>query len=870
MAENAPPPPEPAPPPAQPASPPPAPRKPPAGWRTGAARARRAPPVVTAGAWRKTLLAGALLALTGAAIGWLLNLRPTERPVFRAIVVSQYGPGQPARPFAERDREALRTAFGGEAPRQFEVQQAELVRLAITELRELAASRLVVYVRSLATCRDGKVYLLTAPGGGPAGGIPLTDLLAAVDRRGAGRCLLLLDLSAPAADPRRGVPPEDVADGVNGEVAARGDAGALVLCSCKRGQESLPAEPWQLSAFARFVAEGLAGEADGWAADGAYHPDQCDRKVSAAELGHFVSWHVDKWAWDTRRAHQTPRLFGPGAEEFIVAFTGDAPADKSADDKPADELPAYPGWLLENWQLRDRWRAGDTFRYCPRAFRALEVVLARADECWRHGDTVTAETYLRPEAAKLQAPVADAEPRLRAAAAPSLAGSGLSADERTAAKESARTLNDLLDGQAAKPDADPSKKKPPELPDAWKKLTPRVRAAAVFLAAVDVPPVRERAASLRELLPRDYDARFAETLLLERIAGWQWSYDEKTWTRDKVTALLLAVQQEEEAAAGDPGAVLAVREALDELAVRRRRLEASPEPDGAGLDRLRGDAADLAGRVAKLGSARAALEEAAVFLPACAPYVAARNDPDLSDAWAKAVAAARDLYGLLGGADAARRSDELAGARNELVFRLGKLRGPFTRDVVGKRLKNPEKPEDLRELLRLSDSPLPAAADRAALTAAVWERAKALGNKDKADAEAPDPNAAAAEAPDPIAAARYRGITRDLLALAGVETAGDAARALRELPARLRREPTEAAVRTGVAVYPFDDLPDERFADPATVVRERELREYRAWLTRRCDAEVEAYRAENYDRNGYKNEPSAAFFRRARERLSGG
>src|SRR5262249_30395509 len=149
-----------------------------------------------------------------------------------------------------------------------------------------------------------------------------------------------------------------------------------VLCSCARDQKPLPAEPWGRSAFAHFLAEGLAGAADGWAADGGGHAT--NGSVTLGGLAAFVNHKVDDWAWYTRGARQTPLLIGPehGADGFVLT---EGPVKLPEAAPPPDE---YPKWLRDGWEKRDQWYKDGVFRVAPRAYRALEAELTRAEQRW--------------------------------------------------------------------------------------------------------------------------------------------------------------------------------------------------------------------------------------------------------------------------------------------------------------------------------------------------------------------------------------------------------------------------------------------------------------------------------------------------------
>jgi hypothetical protein len=803
--------------------------------------------------------------LVGAAIGMVFWLKPVPPPDFRTLVVTEYvSPLFPALPFAENDANSL------PGRHQFERQQADRIRPALENLKLVDTETAVFYFRSLAALHDGRVYLLPADASPdrPADWLPLGDLLAAADACASRHTLLLLDVAAPPADPRRGVTAQKVAAAVEKEVRSRSDARASVLCSCTAGQEPLPADPWAQSAFIHFVAEGLAGAADGQG------PDHVQNgRVELVELAAFVRAKVDDWAWFTRRTRQTPELFGPekADRQFALAAVG---RDVHAADQQGDEQdrpPEYPKWLLEGWQLRDQWTRDQVFRVAPRAYRALDAYLTRAEQRWRGGRTaaVVEEDLVGP-LRKLKAAAAAAVQNARVVEPRSLAALAVPPESKDAVADATAAIGELLDNLERAPDAE-RKDGVKKFLETWKaKLPPRLRAKAAFAAACAVAPGKDRARLLREILPHESGSSFAETAVLERIAAVR-DVAADHWREIPFGRLLAAVQAEEVAIAGDPGAVGGFITELDQLAARRRKAEVDLvyerwEAGQTALEAVRERSSKIAGRVRAIGQARHELEIAAVFLPACAPYVAARADNPLDLAWSEAVSAGTTLYDLVDGTRPAS-DEELTTQSVKLHENLETLRAPFAaarlKELAERAEGEKAQPADFVEAQRLLDSPLPDAASRARLAVAVPALARRLyeaGSARKQEAREATPG------PDP--AGRRPDFTADLMRLAGLPAVADGSgapeattRALRELPARIRTATDgRAAARWSIALHPFYDSPDEVRTDPAARLAGEHARAFRDWLVKRYKEESGAYSAENFDRNGYKHEASAKFF----------
>jgi hypothetical protein len=823
--------------------------------------------VVTSLQWRIAALVALFLTLIGAAIGWLLLLDSKPTPAFRTLVVTEYqSPFFLGPPFAEQDGDALYDCFD-EHERFFERQESDRLNPAGI-LKAVSGEVAVLHFHSLAVCDGERVYLLPANArpDDPGNRLPLSDLLEAVDACPARHCLLLLDVSGATIDSRPANPAVDIAARVNATVRGRTNGRALVLCSCAERQRPLPAEPWAQSAFGHFLVEGLCGAADGHGSSGVH-----DGWIKVQELADYVTEKVDDWAWYTRRAIQTPVLLVPegASSDFAVAF--------DARPTPSASVTVYPDWLRDRWALRDRWKEDRVFHVAPGAFRALESYLGRAERrCLGGRDPSVVAAEFESRVAKRIASTADAV-RIGATIEPrSLAALKFTPDSRKTVAVAAAAVGDLLEGLQGKSaaDRDAEMKK---LAATWnEKLTPVERAASVFAAAVAVAPGKDRLRSLVALLPHENAVRFDETVLLERLGSVR---DEDLpaadWRAAPFGRLIKVVALEEKAIAGNPIAVAAFQDELDKLSTRRRQVEVELvrrnwEAANRELEEIGEGFQSIVAQVQSTGAAVRDLEEVTVFLPACTPYVAARRDPALDDAWDAAVRSSAALFETLGTTGLPPREkvgEQLAVLRDALDI----LRGPFAaarvKELAIRVEEEQARPQDLLEIERLLDSPLPDGASRVQLAALVSKLAERLyrtmdGKTEHRVAAVTD----AAGRPDFAAQLRrLAGID------SGVRDHKDRAKPSRvepeqasESPPRQAADSPLRAARSGIATQPFNDATEDRHAEPTARLWAEHARLRKAWLARRYEAESEAFaeKSRSGNQNRYWHEASAAFFRR--------
>jgi hypothetical protein len=612
-----------------------------------------------AGRQRKILaILAALLALGGALAAWVLYPRGLPRPHFVAIVIDQYrDPHLPARPWANRDRAALRT-LGWQEQNAFTSQEGGLL---LQLLRDLGGNQpvdhpLVVYLSAYAVADEGGVFLLPADArlDNPKTWLPLGDVLAPLRNCRVQRKLLLLDLAQPFTDPRVGILSDDVTEHLEPLVrqALEGADGLQVLCSCSPGQTSLASEEAGHTVFVEFLRQGLRGRADGFGTRGL-----ADGRVSVVELANYVTAWTDRWAATNRRARQTPILLG-GPDDYSLTVAENPEEDDSSLDKK------YPAWLGSGWELRDRWLADALAPTSPDLVRALESALLRAESRWRTGVEIDkVQKELRESIDRLSSQrtervgaAAKGEPRsLCEAEARGKKPPGGSPAE---ALRPLKFLGTLF-GQVQQPKADdkarealarekdqflkPFKDKPFDL------------AYVVFHAALaDEAPRAEDVRCWSALLhPEDQPPPpYEEIAFLRRVAGLKVDKPED-WPTAAVREALQLVQEasQTEVQLLVPQPWLAAP--LAEVTTRRRQaLDLLFGPDLAGRKKAAETLSeatrlyrDLGWQARTLREAQRCRDEALILLPGYAAYL--ENDPENLQPWQQAAEQARQLRDVL-------------------------------------------------------------------------------------------------------------------------------------------------------------------------------------------------------------------------------
>ncbi|MGH9675880.1 MAG: hypothetical protein ACRD36_02155, partial [Candidatus Acidiferrum sp.] len=589
-------------------------------------------------------LVAVLIVLVGLATVWpLFFIKATAQPDFIAFVFTEYKSADlPLLPFADNDERLLMSGIGESSINPSANQEQNLVRQGLERLAAAKAAKpLVVYWRSHAMCRDGHVWLLHADADldSTAHCTELADLLAKMDSCPAKNKLLILDVTGSLADSRHGIIADDVAGRVEEEIKNRPTKGAVVLCACEKGQISLTAWPFQHSAFAWFVADALASAAP------------ANGPIKVMDMAEIVAKNTEKWALNTYGIKQTPKLWGLPANSFVLpTTTRPEQQDLASDDEAAQS--AYPKWLRDEWERRDKYLADHVYRDAPRAYRLFEESLLWAEQRWRAGrDQARVEESVKSTLSQCTQTLNEAQTKRELAKVPySLAGMEAHPDS-----EAMKALSSFFEGIAGKPPADKNAAFT-KFAKTWleKYQEPTIRAAAIFEFALSCQEMkRPTCEKLTKLLDSTPQATFAETLVLRRLVDDPRT-DElgRTWKNRHVHNLLAAVQSEEQAVSGDAIALRPMlREKLDKLAMSRRHGELSIRIADVAtaddeLETVRKDTEQIAKRAREIAGAWNDLLEASVLLPACAFYVADSEDRGLDAAWKDAIQSAIGLFEL--------------------------------------------------------------------------------------------------------------------------------------------------------------------------------------------------------------------------------
>jgi hypothetical protein len=740
-----------------------------------------------------------LLALAGTVAALPFLLGGVEHPFFLTIPIDEYsdesdGARLPPNAAARRDSDGLLPFFPGAHVQAIGGQER---RRLVSELRGLEARKekaVVVHLSAYALRHDGDVFLL--PGDAdlrdPATWLSLNDLLALLHACPAPHQLLILDIAHPLADARLGVLGNDVAEPLEARLKGLDDPRLLVLCPCAAGQAALASADLGGSVFGFYLRRGLSGLCDGAGPGG-----RRDERLTVRELYAFARPRVERWAWEDRRARQTPQLFGTG--DFVLALGSTAPPELT-------EPPPYPEALKRGWQQRDDWWNDGSFRLAPAAFHQAEAALLRAEGRWRGGvDPSRVEGDLAGDLKKCEEERAQA--REPAPAWPedrprSLAQSlGPDARPDPAAVQALRgLLGRLTQDPPLKPEQAEKERKEFRDKLAGKPPFAGVTAAAYEVLAREAAPGLDKVILVSELLGSLEPApRFAELVLLQRLAAWDPLRD---WPDEAVSHLLRAVREEERILADDPEVLGAFRGPLEAATVRRRQAEdvlfrekpSAWENAVKQLDAARADYGEVRRRADALRQARHLYDEALALLPGYEPHLADRPVPDAREDrdWEEAVARARDLAALLRGAP---DPDRLRQATDPLQTHLSGLRRSFQPERVKQLAARAGQggPGEYREIQTLLAGPRLSATDRESLRQAGQELARRLARTtlEQDGPSAPPSGGGGAQAGPPAAerAQRLARLSFALLQLAGLEKAA----ALEDELRQAARRPSDAA-----------------------------------------------------------------------------
>jgi hypothetical protein len=470
---------------------------------------------------RAIKLIAVILALGGALVGFFLLIRTqaVTTPFCLSLPIREYGStAYPVNPLAEQDTVAITDCFPAKLKKPaFNSQTQKLIVEELQQLRSHADRPLIVHLSCLATVHEGEVYLLPgdAVPGEPLTWLPLrrvTELIAECPAAGK---ILLLDIAHPVTDRRFGVVsgPQQLDAALAKQNLAKSDK-FWILISCTGGQASHGSEELGTSVFAHYVRQALRATAD--------------QRLTVKQVAEFVRSRTERWALDNRGQHQTPTLWGADTDFVLASVTDGVTAP------PAANALAYPKWLQEGWELRDRLLQKDkVHRRAPQALHQLEEQLLRIEERWRSGfesarleketDALKADYSTPVKSSILEIP----QHSLTLAMMRQTAGSGLepSVQDLIELLEKAKEVDKAKDAAAAKDEMAkliekewmPLVKKEDEKK---RKSNPVMLAALLMEALVEVPrPEPVQLAFAKEALRRLQTERYIETLWLDRVAG---------------------------------------------------------------------------------------------------------------------------------------------------------------------------------------------------------------------------------------------------------------------------------------------------------------------------------------------------------------
>ena len=679
-------------------------------------------------------LGSIVLALGG--LAYLLTwISPVPRPSLITVEAAPDLAPIPQRAGDRRAEERL-AAFTRIAGRLDGSPDAALLGSAVAERSaEWAGQTLVLNLvaRPWVGKVEGKVQVLIPepgrafqPGEVPVG-IPLRAVVEAItgppklggiappeQRPAPARVLVLLDLHPPLIGPGLPAVTADIGALVALEAARllADHPNLAILAAVEPGQQPGTAPALGRSAFAYYVELGLRGAAD---ASG-------DQRLTVAELASFVRDRVARWSLTCRGIPQTPRLYQrtSAADFAIVAVGRTIPAGATLPKAP----PVYPQWLKEAWLSRDaRLGTGDN-RLAPRPLGQFEAAILQAEHAWIDGGE---EKEIRPTlrdqldrlGAKIAANRSIPHPRLRSLALERTFG----ATDDPALIQAVRDL--VAQRTSPTPDAQPAEAAAADARTIAgflaKQANPTdfaLASAIIQVAASTSDLTAETVVWLDQVLAaRQPEPLYTETYALRRLArqprrpdGWR---PERAGLRMNLTLQTEAVQSRLAA----PDALLGLLTDADGL---RHKAEALGElvgfADPAEADRLLVSA--LAAmesclvRVNQVERARRVLDESARLAPAAIPLLGLDTDRDQT--WLRTSQLAETLIG-----------EELAGRlgpdADSLVDALAATLGPWRAPALHQRIAplidpaNRLEPADWGTIAALLASPLPVAADRAAL-----------------------------------------------------------------------------------------------------------------------------------------------------------
>lgn len=714
-------------------------------WKDQPGRLPGAPPSPSRRRRKILVVVIAMLALAGTAIGLVILFHTYHGPDLRAVPITQYENAHlPANPLAVEDGKALGKYFH-DPDLALAHQGGDLLIRKFRDFTDLPSKRpLVFHLSAYAIALPRGVYVLPADASpdDPRNWCAVADLLGGLKASSAAHKLVLLDLMKPMADPRLGRLNDDIAGRLLPALleAVKKDSTLWILCSCSEGQVAHVSEEMGQSVFAFYVGEGLRGHADGYNNDG-----RPGRVVTVRELAQFVRVRVDRWVERNRHQRQTPELVAPGDGDVLLANLEGA---HFGDDDGSTPTGAYPSWLTQIWELRDRTPREATAIPTPRAFRKLEASLLQAEQRWRgRMDDSQIQSDLKAAKAAFESQVTRGSierPPPHSLALEEAVGHVVT---DAAAVAEMKALLALLDRSAppGQKEADQGTKK--EMEEGSKKFLARFEKApsaalpalTVWVAMTDErsprPEKLQLAVRLLQTLPEALRRDYAETLYLQHLAqvaatsSKQWPPDTVFWALQANKAL----QKAAAAAAAEPRTMPWVGTALAAAAAEGRRAEtllsAQNARDAAEAPHLleeiqRKIQDDIVPRIETLRGAYETLDKALLRLPDTITYLTALPESDEDDRnYVEAIDWTRGLAGLL--ANPPTEPAALADRIDQVASQARKLRGRF------KQLHEPFSKERLKAFV--SAEPTGAEAVDALLRADAYLRTPFFEAKDRAD-----------------------------------------------------------------------------------------------------------------------------------------
>ena len=821
-------------------------RSPADDWRHHAGGRPGAPRAAAPGSARRSRLVFALVPLLiaiGVAGGLIFYLREKPKPLFLSVSVARYDDAHwPVNAWAKEDGQLLAGQFdNGTAATQGQ-ESANALISEISRIGERAADNrgqpTVIHVCALAVPAGDGVALLPANAvpGSPGSWLPLTDLLAAVERVKTER-LLILDLRS-VVEPRLRLSGSELAPMLHRQlkaIAEKGDLKYLVFAQAIPAEYPYVSPEFRSGVLAAFLNRGLAGDADGWNAD-----EVKDGQVSALELTTYARSRVADWQKKHEAAPALPVLYGTGSD-FDLKSVPQGPLPNWEIEKAREDSAK----VAAAWIVRDEWQKVKlAHRSIPRTFRQLEETVARADRRWNgslQGDVVESDLALRMAALDGQRDRAKPTPYPVASVARARRA-GIKADAMAAALQPA--FDAIRAATPAKPDEWRAKVQP-----LWDKQPPEpdasVSAAAAMLQSIveadGKDPTPEQLRAFLEaangfkpaLAPHEFAVvKFLTSPDLEHRDQWP----------DGLTrAMIWAALKAEEAAALDGRCKARIEKDLAAIDAGSRDgvlalFKESITEWRKAIELLTG-LRDQYDKIAQLGQAHekalASLADALALLPVVGDYSPEleRSRKTFDAAWTELRTSAAQLRGRIESGESASVLTEAAQATDTARFNLESL------------LKNAAKtpaPGGLRNCLRL---PIWLASERKEMVSRANDAA--LEKAEKALAEKPkrlDPREAYESDPRWFEAHQRRAQrSAELLNLAALPAAVDdnywAALAVR--PVELYRKEVDPVRRERYAwlIHP-DDLPAVPETgtvptEPTLDVRREAEKEMARWIANR-------------------------------------